>query len=43
MATGTQVTDLADLRRDLLRLARETTGVTATNSIADSWNNQTGP
>lgn len=40
MATGTQVTDFADLRRDLLRRAREATGVTATNDIANSWINQ---
>lgn len=40
MSTSTQVTDLADLRGDLLRRAREATAVTATNAIANSWINQ---
>lgn len=39
MSTSTQVTTLADMRTDLLRRAREATGVTATNTIADSWIN----
>lgn len=39
MATDTIPTDLADLRRDLLRRIRDATGVTATNDVADSWLN----
>lgn len=39
MGAATQVTDLADLRRDLLVRMREATGVTATNTIADRYIN----
>lgn len=40
MGAATAVTDLADLRRDLLERLREATGVTATNTIADRFLNQ---
>lgn len=39
MAIATQVTDLSDLRTDLLARVREATGVTATNNIADRYLN----
>lgn len=39
MGVATQVTDLSDLRTDLLNRMREATGVTATNNIADRYIN----
>ena len=39
MAVGTQVTDLTDLRTDLIVRVRDATGVTATNNIADRYLN----
>lgn len=39
MAVATQVTDLTDLRTDLINRVREATGVTATNNIADRFIN----
>lgn len=39
MAVGTQVTDLTDLRTDLIVRIRDATGVTATNNIADRYLN----
>lgn len=40
MGVATQVTDLSDLRADLLTMMREATGVTATNNIADRYLNR---
>jgi len=39
MGAATQVTDLADLRRDLLRRLRDATGISAINTIIDGYLN----
>src|SRR5262245_56319140 len=39
MPTATQVTDLQDMRNDLIARVRDATGVTATNNIADRYLN----
>ena len=39
MSVATQVTDLTDLRTDLIVRVRDATGVTATNNIADRYLN----
>jgi hypothetical protein len=39
MSVATQVTDLSDLRTDLITRVRDATGVTATNNIADRYLN----
>src|SRR3990167_3393278 len=39
MGAATQLTDLSDLRTDLLNRIMEATGVTATNTIADRFIN----
>ena len=39
MAAGTQVTDLTDLRTDLIQRVRDATGLAATNTIADRYLN----